>query len=178
MEATVLDLTSGAARLGDAVALVTRACQSRLTSPAKLSDELRRRRTQRWRRHLLEAVSDAAEGAHSLLELRYLRDVERAHGLPAGRRQKAVANTFQDVSYDGFATVVELDGRLGHADTDGRWRDMTRDNATAARGETALRYGWADVTTRPCAVAAQVVRVLRARGWSGTPRKCADSCEL
>jgi very-short-patch-repair endonuclease len=178
VEATVLDLAARAVRLDDALALVTRACQSKLTNSAKLASELKQRRTQPWRRFLVEAVLDAAGGAHSLLELRYLRDVERAHGLPKGRRQRAVANTFQDVSYDGFATVVELDGRKGHEDADGRWRDMTRDNASAARGETTLRYGWADVTARPCAVAAQVAGVLRARGWRGSPRKCVGSCEL
>jgi very-short-patch-repair endonuclease len=113
-----------------------------------------------------------------LLELRYLRDVERPHRLPAGRRQRGVAGTWQDVWYEEFTTVVELDGRLGHAEAQGGWRDMARDNAAAVRSEVTLRYGWADVTTRPCEVAAQVAEVLRNRGWPRTPRKCGDSCRL
>jgi hypothetical protein len=89
-----------------------------------------------------------------------------------------VAGTRQDVWYDRYATVVELDGRLGHADADGRWRDMGRDNAAALRSEVTLRYGWTDVAARPCRVAAQVAEVLRRRGWAGAAAKCGNSCDL
>jgi len=44
-------------------------------------------------------------------------------------------------------------------------------------GEATLRYGWADVLGRPCEVAAQVVAVLRARGWTGKPPGCALGLE-
>jgi hypothetical protein len=41
----------------------------------------------RWRADMLQALEDVADGVHSPLEYRYLRDVERAHGLPTGKRQ-------------------------------------------------------------------------------------------
>lgn len=127
-------------------------------------------------------LDDVAAGAHSLLELLYLRDVERRHGLPRGRRQRPVQRGGQrewtDVSYDEYATLVELDGRLGHSEVAEAWRDMRRDNAAALAGEAALRYGWADVTGRPCEAAGEVGAVLRSRGWTGLPRRCGDSCTL
>ena len=46
------------------------------------------RKKMRWRRELTVALDDAGDGALSLLEYRYVRRVERPHGLPtpAGRR--------------------------------------------------------------------------------------------
>ena len=73
---------------------------------------------------------DVAEGAQSPLELTYLRDVERAHGLPTGSRQVRVAGRrviWVDVDYEEYSTRVELDGRLGHQG-EGRFRDRRRDN--------------------------------------------------
>ena len=37
----------------------------------------------RWREDLAELIVAAAGGDHSVLEFRYHRDVERAHGLPS-----------------------------------------------------------------------------------------------
>ena len=53
-----------------------------------------------------------------------------------------------------------------------------RDNASIVNGIHTLRYNWADVTQRPCHVAAEVAAVLRQRGWRGTPRPCGPSCSL
>jgi very-short-patch-repair endonuclease len=172
VEATVLDLAATAPRVATALALVADACRLGLTTRDRLARDLERRPTSRHRAALQEAVADAGRGAHSLLELRYLRDVERAHGLPRGTRQRPTASTRQDVHYEGRATTVELDGRRGHEDETARWRDMRRDNASVLRGEATLRYGWADVGTRPCAVATQVAAVLVARGWTGAARRC------
>ena len=70
-----------------------------------------------------------------------------------------------------YATVVELDGRLGH-EGQGRFRDMRRDNAAALEGEQTLRYGWSDVHGEQCRVALQVAAVLSRRGWDGLPDRC------
>lgn len=74
--------------------------------------------------------------------------------------------------YDAFGTIVELDGRLHIL---GRFRDMERDNATLLEGDLTLRYGWPDITERPCQVAWQVAALLTARGWAGAPTRC-DRC--
>lgn len=180
-EETVLDLVEASQKLDRALTFVTKACGRRLTTAKRLENAMARRPLMRWREEMRRALNDVASGAQSWLELRYLRDVERAHGLPAGRRQYAVrrrgSTQYQDVRHRRYQTVIELDGRLGHVE-DGRWRDMWRDNAATADGDVTLRYGLADIVERPCSVAAQVARVLQARGWTGSPRPCGPSCDL
>jgi len=131
----------------------------------------------RHRRLLEQLLFDIATGAETPIELRYLRDVERAHDLPAGNRQLPArrGKDFRDVTYEEFGLVVELDGRLGHEGT-GRFRDMRRDNATILMGQVTLRYGWIDVVDEPCVGAQQVAEVLSARGWTGLPSRC-DRCQ-
>ncbi len=110
---------------------------------------------------------------HSPLELNYARDVERAHGLPRGKRQlrSRRGSYYRDVTYEEFQLIVELDGRLGH-DGLGRFRDMRRDNLAILMGQLTLRYGWFDVVDRPCQVAWEVAAVLAARGWTAVPSRC------
>lgn len=175
---TVLTLCDRAPRLSDAVAILGRAAQRYQAEVPAICAALAGYRTLRRRTDLLSAVADVAGGAHSVFELTYLRTVERPHGLPVGRRQRRVAGTDQDVYYDEFTTTVELDGVLGHRGLDGRWRDLARDNASAARGDMTLRYGWQDVREQPCRVAAQVGAVLSARGWPGRLRRCGPGCRL
>jgi hypothetical protein len=114
IEETVVDLTQASARLIDAVAWITRACGRRLTRPERLACAIDLRKKVRWRAELLGAVCDVAAGAHSPLELKYLRDVERAHRLPPASRQHAVSRSgrraYDDVRYLEFGLVVELDG--------------------------------------------------------------------
>ncbi|WP_345353708.1 hypothetical protein [Actinoallomurus liliacearum] len=174
VEDTVLDLTQTAPDLDTAIDWLSRACGSRLTTPERLAAALRARRKVRHRRELQYALEDADDGAHNLFELRYYREVERAHGLPAGsrqiRRSLGEGTIYDDVDYGGHATVVHLDGRIHRHET--RFRDMSRDNAAVVEGRDPLRYGWRDVTERPCHVAAQVALVLRRNGWAGWPRPC------
>jgi very-short-patch-repair endonuclease len=96
--------------------------------------------------------------------------------LPRAKRQHAVmtANGVErrDALYEEWQLLVELDGRLGHEGL-GAFKDMQRDNAAAVRGEVTLRYGWFDVVSRPCEVARQIAKILRARGWLGSLRPCA-----
>jgi hypothetical protein len=67
---------------------------------------------------MLEAsLLDVAEGARSPLELAFLRNVERAHGLPRSERQLRWGGRrviWIDVDHLLFRTRVELDGQLGH----------------------------------------------------------------
>jgi hypothetical protein len=86
------------------------------------------------------ALADVTSGSHSIAELRYLRDVERCHRLPASQRQfrRTVdgAARYDDVRYVRYGTVVEIDGRAAHPEH-ARWRDMRRDNAAVLDGITA-----------------------------------------
>lgn len=159
LEDTVLDLCEGA-DVTQVLDWLTTAVQSQRTTPARIRRALERRRRYAGRTLLLELLGDVRQGAHSPLELRYLRDVERAHGLPEGVRQHTSRHRHQrDVYYERYRLVVELDGRLGHEGT-GRFRDMERDNHATVDGQASLRYGNADVAGLPCAVAWQVGPVL------------------
>jgi very-short-patch-repair endonuclease len=181
VEETVLDLTQVATTLDEAVEWIARACGRRLTTPARLAAALAARHGVRWRRELATTIQDVGAGCHSLLELRYLHKVERRHGLPSGVRQRARRRRggtwYDDVGYQQYQTVVELDGRAAHPD-EARWRDMHRDNAGVADGLSVLRYGMAGVSERSCEVAAQVARVLLRNGWPGPPRPCGPACPV
>lgn len=181
VEETVLDLAHRAATLDEAIGWIARACGKRLTTPARLREALRHRREIRRHPELVAVIGDVAAGCHSLLEVRYLRDVARRHGLPAAVRQQARhrpgGRWYDDVRYRAYRTVVELDGRVAHPDEQ-RWRDMDRDNAGVAEGLSVLRYGTAPLFEQPCEVAAQVATVLIRNGWPGTPRPCGSGCPV
>ena len=161
--------------------LVFRTTQRRLTTVSRIAQELRKWPRHRWRSLLQDILAEVQDGAASALELRYARDVERAHGLPRGSRNLPEAgpggHRYRDVRYEQFATVVELDGREGHPQEQA-FRDLRRDNEVTLAGDRALRYGWRDVAGRPCQVAAQVGAILRTQGWTGHPRPCAPRCAL
>ncbi|MGH3398515.1 MAG: hypothetical protein ACRDPO_27885 [Streptosporangiaceae bacterium] len=184
VEETVLDLVSVARTVDDAYGWVTRAVGRRLTTEARLRQAMKLRGRLRWRPELTEALAADAAGVHSVLEHRYLRDVERPHRLPRAVRQ-AQARTrnadggraeYRDVLYEAYLVAVELDGRAAHP-ADRRWPDIHRDNAAASAGVITLRYGWLDVTRHPCRVAAQVAEVLRLRGYGGG-RACSADCPV
>ena len=180
VEETVLDLADAAGTVDDAVGWVTRALGRRLTTQTRLRAALAQRPRIRWRAELTELLSPDLAGLMSVLERRYHRGVERPHGLPFAARQVRVRRgdrtEYRDVLYEGYATCVELDGQLAHPD-ETRWRDIGRDNATAAEGGVTLRYGWLAVTTRPCETAAQVDSALRRRGFPGA-RPCGPGCAV
>ena len=171
LEDTVIDLCSDATPR-ELVSFVTEAVQSRRTSAAALLVALDRRARLSQRALLKELLTDVDEGAESALELRYLHDVERRHQLPRARRQHRSARrrAVRDLRYEKFALLIELDGRTH---IPGRFRDMERDNGALLDGEVTLRYGWADVTGRPCQVAGEVARLLTLRGWSGAMTRCS-----
>lgn len=176
VEHTIVDLTQSAASLGEAIEWVTKACAKRVTTVRRLTEVVTLRRRLRWRAELTEALADVGDGCHSVLERWYRRDVERAHALPPARRQvarrTAAGVRYDDARYDRYRLVIELDGKAAHPDAS-RWRDRYRDNVAVAAGFRVMRYGWADVSARPCAVAAQAAGALAAGGWRGHPRRCA-----
>ncbi|SHM44430.1 DUF559 domain-containing protein [Cryptosporangium aurantiacum] len=176
---TALELCAVAkGRPDDAAAVLGRVAQQYPEALPDVRALALERRNLPGRRDILDLIDDAGGGAHSALERRFLVDVERAHGLPVGERQRAVGGNFQDVHHREYRTTIELDGAAVHQSTAAARRDMSRDNAAAVRGEATLRYGWQDVRRRPCAVAAEVATVLRTRGWTGTPTRCGPNCRI
>jgi hypothetical protein len=155
VEETVLDLAQLAWTFDDACGWLTQACGRRLTA--------------------------VADGIHSALEYRYLRDVERAHGLPRSRHQVRVViegkTVYRDAYYEKYKLATELDGKLAHPDQE-RWRDNHRDNQAGAHGILTTRYGWRDVYGHPCETALLQARILRKRGWTGKPRPCSPACPV
>jgi len=165
------------------VGLVLQVLQRRATTPERVLLAMRDCGRLRHRPLLRDLLGQVSEGVQSPLELRYRRDVERAHGLPSGTRNRPErvggtgAPRYRDVRYRGYSLVVELDGEAAHP-LELRWRDRLRDNDTALAGDMTLRYGWVEIVTRRCLVAAQVAGGLRRGGWSGEPRGCGPACAL
>lgn len=178
VEDTLLDLCAQGSET-EVLGWVTTALRERLTTPRRLRHAAEQRTRLRNRRFFTDLVRDAAAGAESPLEIRFLRDVERVHGLPPGRRQLSRSGLpfLTDVDYDPYAVLVELDGRKGHEGR-GRFRDMNRDNLHVLARRWTLRYGWFDVLDHPCRVAWQVAQVLVDAGWSGLPTRCRRCARL
>jgi hypothetical protein len=179
LEETVLDLASVSKSAEDAVAWPIKACQRRLTTPARISDMIADRARVRWRSDLVGAIAVLEIGVQSQLELRYFRDVERSHGLPRGSRQvlvaRGAARRYLDVRYAEYGVIVELDGVLAHP-AEGKYRDARRDNANALNGYQTLRYEWRAVAYHPCETAIEVFTLLRRHGYHGILRPCGTAC--
>ncbi len=179
VEDTVLDLVAAARSFDDAYGWISAAAGRRLTTPELIGKALAARSRIRRRAWITAALQDAADGVHSPLERNYVHGVERAHGLPAARRQAkrrhASGNRYLDNLYEEYGLCVELDGVAAHP-AEGRWRDTRRDNANLAQGTETLRYGWPDATEHRCRTAAEITEVLRRRGWKGNLRPCGPTC--
>jgi predicted transcriptional regulator of viral defense system len=181
VEETVLDLAQLSRTFDDACGWITKACGRRLTTEEKLRAALAQRKKMRWRTELDDILAAAGDGIHSVLEYRYLRDVERAHGLPRSQHQVRVVIdgkvVYRDVYYEEYKAAVELDGRLAHPD-DERWRDSQRDVKAGVQGVYTSRYSWRDVYAIPCETALLQAQILRSRGWQGTPKPCSRRCPV
>ncbi|HVW81799.1 MAG TPA: hypothetical protein VHB69_12755 [Mycobacteriales bacterium] len=175
VERTVLDLLSRSKNADHALGLVGEAIRTRVTTAGRLRSAVTAKPRTRWRQVVLDALPDLALGAHSPLELRDAA-IRRSHGLPQGTRQArrlGDGTEYLDVLIEEYGVHIELDGRLGHDRTRERWRDMRRDNRSELLRLRHLRYGWADLVDRPCAVAREQAEVLAQQGWPGPFRPCA-----
>jgi very-short-patch-repair endonuclease len=174
----VLDLAEAANAAG-AQAWVAQACQRRMTTPPRIEDALDRRARHRWRDLLKAALDDVVDGAESIAEMRYIRRVERAHGLPTATRQlrsvRGGRRRRDDNAYVEQKVLVEVDGQVGHVGV-GRLADLRRDRASAVEGWLPVRVGWPDVGEQCCATARDLAAVLTSRGWTGQLRRCGPGC--
>jgi hypothetical protein len=162
------------------LALVARACQQHQTTEERLVAALASRPGQPHGALLRECLADVGAGAESAAEVRYIRDVERGHGLPAAVRQAVLGEARRcDNLYEAQQLVLEVDGRLGHEGWSGRVRDGSRDRAAARKGRLTVRGFWTDVASTPCAFAEEVGVLLQLRGWRGSARPCRrPGCSL
>lgn len=179
-EEAVIDMAAEAPSDLAATAVLADACGSRRTTAQRLLTGIAGRRRIRRRDWLIGVLNDVAEGTCSVLEHAHLTRVERAHGLPRGRRQAPETvggrRMFRDVDYPDQRLVVELDGRLFHDSTGQRELDLERDLDAAVDGRESIRLGWGQCTDRACSTAEKLAVVLRARGWSGLPTRCGPDC--
>ena len=175
IEETVLDLVDTAPTFDAAFGWLTAACGRRLVTPWQLRAAAAGRARLRWRIDLNGALEDIGEGVMSGLERRFVRDVERPHGLPTPQRQarqrRGDMSAYLDNYYADQHLAVELDGLAAHP-PEMRWGDDHRDNQFIRQGINTLRYNWSDVTQHSCEVAAEIGLVLRRRGWNGQIRRC------
>ncbi len=151
--ATVLDV-AGDGSTTDALSVVARAVQKDLVAVAELRQELALRPGHRYGRVLRPALGDVEDGGESGAELLYIRDVERAHGLPTATRQSPSdrgRRRFHDHEYEEWGLIVEVDGRLGHE----QWSDPSATaSATGSCSGTLARRLACSGSTSPCTRAA------------------------
>ncbi len=176
VEDTVLDLATAAASFDQAYSWISRAVSRQLVTVSRLRTALAARTRVRWRDWLEDALADAGEGVFSSLELRYVRDVERAHGLPESqhqaRRQFGLKAQYRDNWYAAYRVVVEVDGPAYHQNEQVQL-DKERDNVNLAFDNVRThRFGPVAVTERACETAAMVAATLQRSGWRGSPRRC------
>jgi hypothetical protein len=172
VERAVLECAAARPKLDDAVAVVADAVQRGATTAERLRSALRERPCLRHRAILGEVLDMCGSGAHSLLEVRH-EWIRRSHGLPEPVRQKRHEGAVVDVDYDGL--VVELDGRAGHFEVAGWWKDMLRDDLHTARGRAVLRFPGFVLLTQPYVVAHLEAEALERLGWTG-PVRCPPRC--
>jgi len=176
IEDTVLDLVAAARTFDQAYSWISRALSENLVTAPMLRAALGKRSRIRWRTLLTEAIDDADSGIHFPLERRYVRDVERAHGLPAAQRQARRTidgkTHYKDNWYAEYGICVELDGATYHGVKQIR-RDKHRDNVNlAVDAAKTYRFTLVDVSEKACESAAMVAASLRRYGWQGRPHPC------
>jgi len=148
VEETVLDLTQTSKTFDDVCGWVTRAIARELTDESRLRQAMGNRPRLGWRADLHELIIAAAGGDHSVLEFRYHRDVEQAHGLPAAVRQVPFTGPGgrrgrRDRVYEEYGVVIELGWR-----TQPRMSGRTRPGTTPPPRKESSRSGTAGRMSR------------------------------
>ena len=170
---TVLDLVVAAPTADEAMQRAHQFSLDAGVHPLALERAAELRRPTRYRRVVADAVALLRDGVLSALEHRYLVDVERAHGLPEGVRQRPVpvdgVLRYEDIVYDlpGGSAIVRLDGFSYHRDKLTALVDRRRTVAAVLARTPAVPFGWDEVTRLPCRTAREVEAILTALGWEG-----------
>jgi very-short-patch-repair endonuclease len=172
VERAALETAAAAPTAEKAIATLAQVVQRRRTTAHRLLVVLERLPNLRRRALLREVLAMCGEGAHSLLEVQHER-IRSGHGLPEPRRQVRHGQAVVDVDHGDL--VIELDGRLGHLDAEGWWRDMLRDDMHTIQGRAVLRFPGFVLLTQPHVVAHLEGAALRRRGWTGS-LTCPPGC--
>lgn len=174
---TVVDLADVTGGSDDEViALLATLVRTGRGTAEEVLGELDRRRAHRRRGLVRTAMEHIAGGVESVAEHHFVARVERAHRLPAFTRQSPDGQGGRrDFESEEFGVIIEIDGYLWHG-VDAFHSDRRRDRRAAAQGRVTLRAGWVDVSSRPCELALDIARTLRARGWQGRPGACGPGC--
>jgi very-short-patch-repair endonuclease len=167
---SVVDAAQWAVSDHQAAALVVAAFQQRLVSLPEVVGAAAMRPRARRRALMLAVAHDAADGAHSLPELAFLRLCRRA-GLPTPacqvrRTDGAGRRRYLDAYFEEYGVHAEIDGEQ-HIEVQARWADLKRQNDLWVAGDRILRFPAWIVRTRPAEVAIQVRAALKAAGWRG-----------
>jgi len=183
VEDTVLDLVESSGSFDEAYQWLCRAVGRRRTTAQRLVVVMAARKKMRWRAQITVALGEVGAGILSSLERRYVREVERPHGLPSARRQARVrqetGNRYLDNLYEEYGVCVELDGTAAHP-ADEQWRDKRRDNWNLVQNDiVTIRLGVRDLGVAACRTAHDVAARLRLSGWPGLPHPCrTPTCPL
>jgi hypothetical protein len=179
LEHALLSEAARKKRLDASIAVLADAVQDGRTTAGRLLEALADRPKLRHHRMLGDVLADVGDGVRSVLEHRYLKAVELAHGLPRGERQRPWVlggkRGWPDVEYKDLKVLVHLDGKVGHSDALDRWADFERDLAGFVDSVITIRIGWRQVLD-PCRLAGSVAALLKQRGWKGHLRECGPIC--
>lgn len=184
VEETVLDLIECSKSFDEAYDWICRAIGGRRTTAERLRAALDGRPRFRWRRDIELALGDASEGVLSLLELRYVRGVERPHGLPAAKRQARIrrrtGSRYLDNFYEDYRVCVELDGTAAHPAHE-QWLDKRRDRKIRVEEKVeTMRFGFLDLLDprKRCETAADIAALLTDRGPAVGHRCGREGCPV
>ena len=151
-----------AAGTSTALGLLAAVVQQRMTTPARLLEDLRRLHPLRRSRLFRASLQDVAAGSHSLAELGVAR-MCREQGLPLPDRQVRRADASGRLRYldcvwhlaDGTIVILEVDGGL-HMEVAQWERDIRRERDLVTTGAVVLRCTTREVRDVPEEVAASL----------------------
>jgi len=141
LDDTVIDLINTCVTFDAAYDWICKALGGGFTTVQRFQLAMSERRRVRYRRDI-QRVLEAAGGALSWLELRYVRGVEAPHGLPKASRQVRVrqdtGNRYLDNLYKEYKACMELDGAVAHPREE-QWED--KDPGPVEPGPPPGRHG-------------------------------------
>lgn len=165
-ERSAVDAGAWASSARAAGGVLAATVQQRLSSAARLEEEVRRTRNVKHRGEMLAVLADVAGGSQSMAEVDVVR-VCRRHGLPKPDQQRRRKDSggrtrYLDVLWtlpDGRRVLLEVDGGM-HAAFD-QWADDGLRAAEVSRpGETVLRLSAHVIRTQEARVVAALRRHL------------------